>query len=110
MQIPGDAVIAPEKLTQYLLVPRPWDDKSKYLVRAGFTLQNPAELEAAIRRLAADEPADPDGANAYGTFYRIDGSVQGPNGRSLPVTLIWLQWAIDGSFHLVTLKPRRVKS
>jgi hypothetical protein len=27
--------------------------------------------------------------------------------RELPVVLIWLQWAIDGSVHFVTLKPKK---
>ena len=27
--------------------------------------------------------------------------------RDLPVVLIWLQWAIDGSVHFVTLKPKK---
>jgi hypothetical protein len=31
MRLPADAVIAAEKLSQYLLVPRPWDDKAKFL-------------------------------------------------------------------------------
>ena len=37
MYIPADAEIATEKLTHYLLVPKPLDDKSKFLMRAGFT-------------------------------------------------------------------------
>ena len=31
MRIPADATIAAEKLTGYLLLPRQWDDKSKFL-------------------------------------------------------------------------------
>ena len=31
MKIPDDAVIPVEKLRKYLLVPRPWDDKSRFL-------------------------------------------------------------------------------
>ena len=41
MHIPPDAEIAIEKLTRYLLVPRPLDDKSKFLGQAGFTSANP---------------------------------------------------------------------
>jgi len=38
MRIPPDAVIDERKLTDYLLVPRPWDDKSAFLRQAGFVL------------------------------------------------------------------------
>jgi hypothetical protein len=44
MRIPEDVIIPLEKLTNYLLVPRPVDDKSKFLAKAGFTLMNPAGL------------------------------------------------------------------
>ncbi|MBD2204797.1 hypothetical protein H6G33_13520 [Calothrix sp. FACHB-1219] len=39
MKIPPDAIIADEKITRYLLVPREQDDKSKFLAQAGFTLK-----------------------------------------------------------------------
>jgi hypothetical protein len=35
LRIPSDALIPLEKLTSYLLVPREWDDKSKFLAQAG---------------------------------------------------------------------------
>jgi len=108
MRIPETAVIPPEKLTKYLLVPRPWDDKSQFLARAGFTLNDPGELEGAIRRTAADCDAIEDGGNEYGTFFRVTGEIVGPGGRSLQVVLIWLQWKLDGTFHFVTLKPQQV--
>ena len=52
MRIPSDATIDDTKLTDYLLVQRPWDDKSGYLRRAGFELQNWPDLRTAIRQLA----------------------------------------------------------
>lgn len=107
MRIPADAVILPEKLTRYLLQPRPWDDKSEFLAQAGFSQNEPVALEAAIRRTAARFDATEDGTNEYGTFFRVEGLLQGPSGRSLQVVLIWLQWKLDDSFHFVTLKPLR---
>jgi hypothetical protein len=44
--------------------------------------------------------------NDYGVFWRTEGSLSGPIAE-LPVVLIWLQWAIDGSVHFVTLKPKK---
>jgi hypothetical protein len=52
MRIPADAIIADDKLTQYLLVQRLWDDKSGFLRQAGFVLEKWNELHDAIRRLA----------------------------------------------------------
>ena len=85
-----------------------WDDKSKFLAQAGFELGEPDLLEDAIRRAAATFEAVEDGANDYGTFFRVEGELVGPNGRSLQVALIWLQWKLDGTFHFVTLKPVEV--
>jgi hypothetical protein len=53
IRIPCDATIDETKFTGYLLVQRPWDDKSGYLRRAGFELKNWPDLRAAIRRLTA---------------------------------------------------------
>ena len=107
MKIPDDAIIPDEKLIKYLLVPRPWDDKSKYLAQAGFGLGQPEILRDAIRELADRQDATVDGFNEYGTYWRVEGDLIGPVG-SLQVVLIWLQWAIDDMFHFVTLKPRKV--
>jgi hypothetical protein len=61
MRIPADAEIAAEKLTHYLLVPRPWDDKAKFLAQAGFDRERPETLLHAIRELAAQGDALSDG-------------------------------------------------
>jgi hypothetical protein len=108
MRVPGDAVIPEEKLTKYLLVPRPWDDKSKFLAQAGFTQDNPDDLMAALRRLAGEAEAVEDGTNEYGTFYRVEGELVGPVARPLAVVAVRLRWASDRTFHVVTLTPWRV--
>ena len=51
MKIPSDALIPHEKLTQYLLVSKEVDDKSKFLAQAGFVRENPDALVTAIREL-----------------------------------------------------------
>jgi hypothetical protein len=100
-------VIASEKLVDYLLKPRPWDDKSGYLARAGFGADAPEQLEHAIRTLAGATEATNDGTSAYGIFWKAQGELAGPGGRTLPVVLIWMQRYMDGRFHLVTLRPPR---
>lgn len=109
MRIPPDAVVPMEKLTSYLLVPREWDDKSKFLSFAGFTREAPHLLLAAIRELAAAAEAVEDGAGEYGTFLRAEGALKGPNGRSLSVVTIWLQPWTGEPIRFVTLKPTKEK-
>ena len=104
MRIPSDATTDETKITGYLLVQRPWDDKSGYLRRAEFELKNWPDLRAAIRRLADAVDAVEDGSNDYGTFYRVEGILDGPSGN-LPVVCIWMKQAVDGKFRFVTLKP-----
>lgn len=107
MRIPTDSVIPLEKLTRYLLIPRSWDDKSRFLAQAGFSLADASALETAIRRMTESFDALEDGVNEYGTFYRIEGELVGPNGVALSIVSIWLQWKLDGTYHFVTLKPWR---
>ncbi len=107
MEVPDDAVIPEEKLTKYLLVPRPWDDKAKFLAQGGFTQDNPGELMNALRQLARSAEIVEDGTNEYGEFYRVKGELIGPEGRTLAVTIVWLRRHADGSFHFITLKLRR---
>jgi hypothetical protein len=109
MKIPADARIALEKVSNYLLVPREWDDKSKFLAQAGFNRDQPELLLRAIRDLAMAVEAVEDGGNSYGVFLRAEGELQGPNGRSLQVVTIWIRWHLDGLVRFVTLKPRKEK-
>lgn len=107
MKIPSDAIIPDEKLTQYLLVFKAKSDKSKFLAQAGFTLDNPDQLKAAIQALATATEAILDEVNEYGVFYRVEGVLIGANGRNLPVVTIWLQRQQDGTFQFITLKPNK---
>ena len=106
MRIPSDATIDDTKLTDYLLVQRPSDDKSGYLRRAGSELKNWPDLRTAVRRLADAVDVVEDGVNEYGTFYRVEGMLEGATGN-VQVVCIWMKRAIDGRFHFVTLKPSR---
>jgi hypothetical protein len=106
MRIPKEAAIADDKLNRYLLVERPWDDKSGFLRRAGFTPKNWTDLRAAIREATDSTDAVEDGGNEYGAFYRVEGVLVGPV-ATIPVTLIWMQREADQSFYFVTLKPRK---
>lgn len=106
MRILDDAIIPREKLKDYLLTPRRRNDKSGFLAQAGFTQENPDQLELAIRQFIAENDAISDRLNKYGTFYRVEGELYGPDATLLTVT-IWLQTAVDNRFRFVTLKPAR---
>jgi len=84
MKIPDDAVIPVEKLTKYLLVPRPGDDKSRFLAQAGFDQSNPDALMAAIRALAIGAEGSEDGSNEHGAFLPARGQP-----RSAPAGNRW---------------------
>ena len=107
VKIPPDAVIPEDKLTRYLLVPRPRNDKSRFLARAGFTQENPDALEAAIRQLIRSEEAIQDRSTDYGDFYRVEGDLVGPQGRLVVVTVWMIQTHVDNRFRFVTLRPGR---
>ena len=105
MKIPEDLIIPDAKITQYLLVQKARNDKSRFLAQAGFTQENPEVLRLAIQRQAMDKEAIEEKSNEYGTFYQVAGELIGVNGVSLSVITVWLQRQIDGKFQFVTLKP-----
>jgi hypothetical protein len=103
--IPDDLIIPEAKITQYLLVLKARNDKSRFLAQAGFTQENPEALKLAIQRQVIDKEAIEEKSNEYGTFYQVAGELIGVNGVSLSVVTVWLQRQIDGKFQFVTLKP-----
>jgi len=57
MKLPENTFIAREKLTNYLLVPKKRNDKSKWLAKAGYTLENWQVLETDLRNQILSEDA-----------------------------------------------------
>ena len=105
MKIPVDAIIPEPKLTKYLLVFKPRNDKSQFLAQAGFTLDNWLALKTAIQQLNQSVEAQADRTDEYGTFYNVSGELQGVNGIDLSVVTIWLERKSDGKFQFITLLP-----
>jgi hypothetical protein len=105
MLLPADAHIAPEKLTRYLLAQRARNDKSKWLGRAGYTLENWTQLEADIRQQILTRHADMDETNTFGDVYRIVCDLQGPNGRVLRAVTIWMREHETGQTKFITMYP-----
>ncbi len=88
--IPQNAKIAEEKLTKYLLVLLPKDDKSKFLARAGYTLDNWQQLEQDLRSQVLTQPAEKIETNRYGTKYAIHAQLCGVNGIVIDILTIWM--------------------
>ena len=108
MRLPHDAIIAEAKLTKYLLVWQEADDKSKFLERAGYTLENWWQLENALRsQLLPLEAVPSDEPNRFGDVYEIRGVLQGVNGIKLAVVTIWMIEYETKVTKFITLYPNK---
>ncbi len=109
MKLPADTIIAPEKVTQYLLVPQARGDKFGYLASGGYTQANAAQLLADLRDQLLPLEATPTKSNDYGQYHETRGPLTGPNGRTLAVRAIWMTEHLSGVTRFVTLLPDKQK-
>ncbi|MDP1678306.1 MAG: hypothetical protein Q8L88_15720 [Bacteroidota bacterium] len=107
MKIPNSVYIAREKITEYLLKQREEDDKSKFLVSAGYSLDTVDELEKDLRSQTEKFEAEPFDKTEYGDKYQIRGELQGINGISLKVITIWMNETSTEKWKFITLIPDR---
>jgi hypothetical protein len=105
MKLPSDTVIAPEKLTKYLLALREFDDKSQFLGQAGYTLDNWEQLEADLRLHVLSAEAMLIEQTDYGNLFEIRTALPGPNGHTLFVRTIWMYELRTGMTKFITLYP-----
>lgn len=105
MRLPADAIIAQEKLTEYLLLRRPEDDKSAFLALAGYSLDNAGRLMADIREQLVPLEAELIETTEYGAKFSLASALTGPNGRALRVVTIWMTESATGQTKFVTLYP-----
>ena len=108
MKLPANTIIAPNKLTQYLLRLRVEDDKSQFLELAGYTLADADRLLRDIREQVLPLDAEFHEATEYGQKYRIRGTLTGPNGRVLRVLTIWMKENATNQVKFVTLFPDKL--
>ncbi len=109
MKLSEAAFIAPQKLLNYLLIPRPEDDKSKFLASAGYTSDNWRILERDLREQILPLEVGEVEQTKHGVVYEIRGELKGPNGRILTVTTIWMKEASTGQTKFITLYPSKKK-
>jgi hypothetical protein len=100
------AVIAPEKLRDYLLSPiHPIGRyKALFFRTLGYEQSNWRQLEGQLRSLLA-RPAEPLESTEYGTKYAITAPLTGLNGRMAEIVSIWIILAGEDMPRFVTAYP-----
>ncbi|MCC7505222.1 MAG: hypothetical protein IT259_07970 [Saprospiraceae bacterium] len=101
MKIPFDSIIPLEKITKYLLVFNNHGDKSAFLARGGYTLENWSDLESDIRNLLRFEAVFQK-KDIFGDYYVISGPLKG----NLWVKTIWFREHEATTFRFITLFPQ----
>jgi len=108
MTLPPETIIAPRKVTHYLLRLLDKDDKSRFLALGGYTSNDPAQLSRDVREQLLPLYAELVGSTEYGTKYRITGTLRGPNGRELRVVSYWMSVEATGLTKFLTLYPDKL--
>ncbi len=109
MKLPITTLIATEKLTNYLLVPRKRNDKSGWLAKAGYILTNWHVLETYLRNQILSEHAVPTERTEFGQMYEIRGRLIGQNGKCLRVLTIWMTDRETGNTRFITMYPDKLR-
>lgn len=107
MKLDANALIANEKVTNYLLEWRPENDKSQFLALVGYTIVEPDRLVDDIRRQLLPLDARIEEMTDYGQKYRITGALIGPNGRTVHVETVWMVESVSGVTKFITLYPAK---
>lgn len=105
MKLPDDSVISTEKITDYLLKWQPDNDKSKFLGRTGYYLENWQQLSEDIRTQILSSEAELIRKTDYGDLFRIRDELSGPNGKTLRVITVWMIEHKSRQTKFITLFP-----
>ncbi len=99
-----NAIIPTAKLTKYLLVWKPKNDKSGFLAQAGYTIDNWQDLEQDLKKLLV-KVATYNKSSNFGDIYEIKGVLQGRNGVTLNVATYWIIDSLTNETRFITLLP-----
>ncbi|AQG78108.1 DUF6883 domain-containing protein [Spirosoma montaniterrae] len=103
LRIDGKVIIESRKITEYLLIWKAESDKSAFLQRLGYSLDNWQELEADIRYIIAEGSAIYSRPAPFGgDLYQVKGTL-----RNFGVITVWLYLAEPTSWRFVTLFPQK---
>jgi hypothetical protein len=98
------ATIAEAKLTKYLLIERPKDDKSGFLAQAEYNLDNWRQLRQELRQFLLTQATLHKKTN-FGDIYEIKGILVGVNGINLRIATYWIVDSLTNETKFVTLLP-----
>jgi hypothetical protein len=104
MIIPKEAIIAEEKIRDYLLKQLDEGDKSLFLNRAGYTREEWWELHRDLREQILPAEGVLQRKTRFGERYVVTSSITGPNGRTLAIRTFWENNYIQG-WKFITLIP-----
>jgi hypothetical protein len=102
------AVIAPEKLTRYLLNPshKRGSAKARLLLSLGYRTDAAGVLESDLRSQHLPLEAARTSQNAYGVVYEIEGPISTPTGRIVRFCSIWQVDTGSETPRFITMYPR----
>ena len=107
MKLHPDSIIAPAKVTHYLLVPQARGDKSRFLLLAGYDSSLADQLIHDIRSQVLPCDAVFSELTEHGQFFEIVCPLTGPNGRVLDIRTVWMKEHLSGQTKFITLIPER---
>ena len=107
MKLSADAVIAREKITEYLLNPEHPDNggKAVFFMMLGFTVEGWETFAEALRKLALTPSVSRSMETVHGKKYIVDGEIEGPIRKAGPVRTVWIIDAGTDLPRLVTAYP-----
>lgn len=105
MRVPSNLFIPDRKITNYLLVYQPKDDKSEYLALAGYSRENWQILKRDIMESVGGAEVAEVTPTGWGTRFKIKNQWSGPNGRLVKVITIWQQDEASDTVKFITLYP-----
>ena len=105
MKLPSGLVVKDSKITKYLLVYQPKDDKSEYLSYYGYSLANWESLKNDILEAAEKSEITENFVTDWGIRYKVKCQWLSPNNRLLKVITIWQEDQTTARIKFVTLYP-----
>ena len=102
------AIIAPEKITGYLLnvSHRRGGPKARLLLGLGYRADDPQRLESDLRTQHLSLDFARTSVNAYGGVYEIEGPIKAPSGRIVRFCSIWQVDTGTEVPRFITMYPR----
>ena len=99
-----NAIIPEAKLTKYLLVWKPKNDKSGFFFFLGYTIDNWKQLEEDLKKLLVNQAIYNKSSN-FGDIYEVKGILPGRNGVTLKVATYWIIDSLTNETRFITLLP-----